>query len=128
MTKKKKTKKKVKESIKPMWNYCELYKMNFYFHLEWKEDEMIKYTAEHYDHKTEFNCAGKCMFIVKKSGVTGIVIWIKSKKDIAALAHECVHAANWTLEDRGIDIRDSQAETIAFLVEYLMNVALGKIK
>lgn len=100
---------------KPLWFYCELYKVNYYFFLGWKADEFIDYSQKHYNHKPECLGYGVCLELCHDNGCYGY----------AVIAHEIIHAASNALEMRGIDIRDSNRETFAYYVEYIMRRLKG---
>ena len=110
-----------KKKLIPHWHYVELYKSNIYYHLGWTPKEFEEYAAKEYGRQGGAPLGdGNCLEVVTPQGGHGIVIWIRKKTDHPALAHEAVHAAYWILAERGIDIRDSQGETFAYLVEFLI--------
>ena len=117
-------------SRKPEWHYCELYKMNFNFHIGWTQKQFEKYASEEYNHDRDYSsCNGVRLRIEDMdTGAVSSVIWVRNKNDYSGLAHECIHSALCILEERGIDARDSHGETLCYLVEYIMKAAMGKLK
>lgn len=124
-----KVKKMETSKMQPGWIYDDVYGMNFYFHIGWSIEDMDHYSRHTYGHETDWQDSdGRCLRVVfQENGAIGNVIWIRKSDDYATLAHECVHAARNTFDDRNIDIRDSDTETFAYYVEFLMNAALNKI-
>ena len=114
-----------KNKIKPAWYYCELYKMNFYFFIGWNAGKYAEYVLKNYNYELNniSSCDGNCLSIDIGSG-HGKVICTRDKRSISTLAHECLHASIDTLTMRGIDIRDSNGETLAYYMEFLMEKAL----
>lgn len=103
----------------PKWNYCELYYQNYYFFVGYPEEIFNEYLKKEHSYVRETKDSnGACMLIDSH-----ILIWTKKVEDLGALVHECVHAAHFTLSYRGIDIRDSDAEAMAYLTDYIFRKA-----
>lgn len=83
-----------------------------------------KFQGNHTLHPSvEGNC---CIDLTKKDNLATVCIWVKDKKDYSALAHECVHAANFTLDNRGVLPSFENDEVQAYLVGLLVTKALSK--
>lgn len=71
---------------------------------------------------SDFKCGGKT-FQYSNDESGGIFVWLPSKKltpnNLAALAHECVHAANMMFLDRGIKPDSDNDESMAYLVGWI---------
>ena len=100
--------------------------MNYYFFIGWKESDFLKYARKNYNYERDSLGDGLCIEVVHSGNCYGYAVWTRKGADIATLAHEIIHAANFALERRGIDIRDSDGETLAYYVEYLMRKARQK--
>jgi len=107
----------------PRFFYCEIFKENFWFFINWQEAEAFKYLEKH------FNMDG--VTLSNKDGLTidfgnRKIIYINNKrkgsKFYSVLAHECIHAANMTFASRGLV--SSSDELLAYYVETLMRKAL----
>ena len=69
---------------------------------------------------------GVCLQSDYRDGTTKFVIgWMS--RDVAVLAHEAVHLAQFILLRAGIDPKDSNGETMAYLVGYIVDKAM-KVK
>jgi hypothetical protein len=112
--------------MKLQWYFCDVFRCNFYFCIGW--------TQKSYEHflKTKFNaefnleteCHGHTYFDSK----IGTAIWIRNKTDVISLAHECLHAANYTLNRIGNQASHTNDEVLAYLQGSLIRFALGKRK
>lgn len=111
--------------MKPRFYYCDLYKMNFYFCIGWRPAEFEKYAKRTFDHELSLRAhRGKTLAVSNDRGMV-IVIWTEKKRDFACLAHECVHAANFTLEARGCQPSFENDEPQAYLVDVIFSKAIG---
>jgi len=107
--------------MRPKHFYCEVYRMNFYYCLGWTQGEIEKYMKDRHKIDTTFDrVQGRVMFNKEEAIV---VIWTRKKSDINSLVHECVHAASFTLESRGVLISHLNDEAMAYLVEAIFRKA-----
>jgi len=88
-------------------------------------EEMYKNTEySDIEQNMEFDGHGKTIFT---RGLKAIM-WIDSTLDkqltYSILAHECVHATNVILSDRGVVINEYNDEIRAYMVQYLMEYAI----
>ena len=67
-------------------------------------------------------CNGKTLQIEKENAVVQIV-WVRDKKRLDVLVHECVHAANMTFYGVGLKPDYENDEIQAYLVQALFNKA-----
>ncbi len=104
--------------------YIELYKHNIYYalcsgnrYINRVKDEFgtIVLNIEH--------SVGRFRVYYKDNDPIG-VIWVRDKKDICSIAHECFHAACWILADRGISLTDESEEAYAYLQQFLLKKIL----
>ena len=99
--------------------YCELYYQNFYFCMGWKRSEIKSYFNIEIDE------------IAKGSTISthgGVIIWIDSKESLGALAHESVHAAKFLFAQKGIISSNENDEPLAYMVQWIFEKCLRKIK
>jgi hypothetical protein len=111
------------KSKKPLWYYCELYGFNVYYFLGWTKEEFSKYCQRYYKHTPEKlgGSLGLTMELIRNdTGASDYAIWTKDAANNAIIAHEAVHVACFALGKRGIDIRDSAGEAMAYTVEALI--------
>ena len=113
---------------RPKFYYNELFKMNYYFCLGWDAVVFNKYLKKNFNHETD--CSGKAgkSLLVEADQGRIIIIWVRSVKDLSVIAHECVHAAYWTLNAIGIDARNDDAETLSYVVENLFSKCIKYAK
>lgn len=117
--------------MKPKFYWCELWRMNFHFFLGWHRDDFIGYVEKNYGEgllTLPGLASGKTLYLEnKKAEHEAILIWVKykGKKGFSTLAHECVHAANWVLRDRGVQPDFDNDEPQCYLVGNLVRQALG---
>lgn len=108
--------------------YCHTWRENFYFMLGYSPEQANQYILKNHNHDIDFSkCDGKCVELVTDDGFSLQYIWIrKSNKNrmMAALAHECVHAAMHTLDRRGVNLPVDNHEPLAYLTEALVLAAL----
>jgi len=117
----------VKKKKKSGFCYCETWKMNYWFFLGWSEKDFEKEIKRvfNYDVQHASRSDGLCLRCYHGNS-TIKVIWTRRKTDYGSLMHECIHAAGWTLEDVGVDIRDSNSEPLAYLAQSIFEKATGK--
>ena len=104
---------------KPRHWYCEVYKQNFYYCLGWSATSVSAYLLKYfkYEWKDEHRL-GSC---IHNADIT--VLWTYKRNDAAALAHEAVHAANFTLGQAGLIPSYENDEAQAYLVEAIVRNA-----
>lgn len=73
-------------------------------------------------------CKGVFIPIEHETGETIKILWLKkfdgSIYDIGVVSHECVHAAQYILDDCGIDVDWNGTEQVAYLQEWLFKEIL----
>ena len=107
---------------KSIWFYDEVYKENILF-LFGDFDDSIKYAKEQSDiiltTESRILCAGRTWDVKNY----GIVIWCAKEpvcpKYKAVLAHEILHGALYTMENKGVIINADNSEPITYYVEFL---------
>jgi hypothetical protein len=98
--------------------------MNYNFFVGWKFEDFQAYAKKHYSLEFRQSC-GRTLFI-QEDGATIIAIWTRpGDKDGSILAHECVHAANLTLNHKGVIADHINDEAQAYLVQVLVKKALS---
>lgn len=96
----------------PVHFYSDLYFMNFYFCPGWTREEMRSW----FGVELEQHCYGIMIPLD-----TGIAIWIDKVEKTGGLVHECVHAANYLFEQKGIRISTKNDEAQAYLVQWIFD-------
>lgn len=101
--------------------------MNYYYFLGWTWEEFVAYVKKNYDYEVcqDVKPAGKCLQLTKGDRGCIMLIWVEKKTDYPSLAHECLHAANWTLERAGWHPSFND-EPQTYLMTNIMRQALGK--
>lgn len=54
---------------------------------------------------------------------SGLVVWLKHKRDLGALVHELVHVVAAILVPRGLHLNDDTDEAYAYLLQHLFEEA-----
>ena len=105
-------------------HYCDVFRWNFYFCVGWKPKAYSDFLKKKFnaDFSFESSCAGHTYY---DAGI-GTAIWIRDKTDMISLAHECLHAANYTLNRIGNHAHHTNDEVLAYYQGSLMRAALGK--
>lgn len=106
--------------------FCEMYKVNFYYCLDWPLEHFAYYLKKNFNHDLRMNSPeGKCLiFNVKSASI--IIIWVRSKKNTPILVHECVHAANMALDRAGVVADFNNDEAQAYLIDLVFRKAISK--
>lgn len=115
---------------KATWYYSEFVKNNFLFLVGWSGKDFSDYCMDkfNYDVGSTRHKFGMCLDMVAshKGGYNGLVIWVEKKSDYPALAHECIHAVIIALERAGITPCNDTGETLAHMVDTLMEKGLKR--
>ncbi len=110
--------------MKPRHWYCDTWKMNYRYFLGWPPEDFNKYLHKRYGYKFDDKGKAASTLEVTSDRATIVLIWVRSRKDLPALAHEAVHAANCTLSKRGWRADSDNDEPQAYLVEAIFRGAL----
>lgn len=114
-----------KKARKPTKYRCPIYKTPYEIFLGWKWDDYIAYLDDKFpDHMEprENDVAGWCSFYHDRSLC---LIFVENKANYATLAHECLHAANYTLYHRNWKPDLTNDEPQALLMSAIMRAALN---
>lgn len=114
----------------PTFWFCDVWQENFWFFIGWKREDFIAWVKKDSGYEPDMNekATGHTSWITDKHG-TRCCIWIKHKqgpKFFEILAHEAVHAANFTLGSRGFKLDMVNDEPVAYLVGAIVRKALKK--
>lgn len=107
---------------KSIWLYDAIYKQNILFLFGDFEDS-VKYAKE--QSRIILKTKSKVLFSGRTWEVDsyGIVIWCEKEPTKhgweAVLAHEILHAALYTMNNKGIEINANNSEPITYYVEFL---------
>lgn len=110
----------------PQYYYSHSWQMNFYFYVGWKWTDFVK-SMKRLDHDLEGKTPGEGLTVTMwnyKGKYTGVHVWIASKRDVSVIAHECLHAVNFTMEMRDVIPSWTNDEPQAYLLTALIRKAL----
>lgn len=111
----------------PRHYYNDFFQVNYYFYIGWKPEDFIGHIKKQFDYQTEIapSTLGKCLDY-SDSSTSVVSIWIRNRTDYASLAHECVHAANATLDYMKYKYNIENDEINATLTGLIFRKALEK--
>lgn len=104
--------------MKPYKFFEDVYHQNFYFFPGYTEEQyeaFIRKTSPRYS----INLSGVHGNTARDDN--GIYIWTRSNNDLGVLVHECIHAANYCLSDRGIKSDAVNDEPTAYLAQWIFD-------
>lgn len=102
--------------MKPFKFHNDTYHQDYYFFPGFTEDQyeaFIRKTTPRYS----INLTGVHGNTARTD--TAIYIWLRTNTDYGALVHECIHAANYTLSDRGIKVDAFNDEPTAYMAQWI---------
>lgn len=119
----------------PYTFYDELYGVNFHLFVAKSNAYIKKFINDAYDTEIDVNTDeidGCCCAFPSNEGYTVFIV-LNSKYDdsprvVATLAHECYHAVEFVLRDRGVASNKSTSEAWAYYLSYLMEKFLTHLK
>lgn len=112
---------------KPKHYYNRTYKSDYMFFIGWPEKQFQKYCLEVFKVRAKTAQNGGLVFEVFDSfGNPYIIMWIRDKKDVSYISHECNHAAAITLNRVGVKASFDNDEAFCYLSQDIMEFALGK--
>ena len=101
-------------SIEDLYYFDETFKMHYYF--TWKEKQYRKLMKKYKVDSDISNINGKHIALSVDSQTVCIIFSRNGRQDV--LAHECVHAGIFLLNEIGQEIRDD--EVLPYIVESLV--------
>lgn len=107
--------------MKPKHFYCETYFQNYYFCPGWT----AKQVKDYFNIDLYENSHGSC-----SHNSQGVVIWVKGNgyEALENLCHESIHAANFTLDSKGVDVTTRNDEALAYLAQFVFRNCLKHLK
>jgi len=115
--------KKIKQE--PLNYFCDTYKTNFIFCVGMPEKQFLKYAKDTFNYERDLLGDGLCLEI-GGDYVEFYVIWVRKRNMFPELAHECLHAAMYLFDNKGIKYDGDNSEQLAYFVEKLTRVGIGK--
>jgi hypothetical protein len=115
----------VEEILRPSIFHNDLYNHDYYFFVENTKEQyetFIRKTDPSYSANF-VGAYGYCTNIGNKT-----FIWLKTRRALGALVHECIHAASYTLIDRGIKIDPRNDEPLAYLSQWVFRKCYDRLK
>lgn len=106
--------------IEPLKFYLPLYRMNYFYFFGVSLEDVKKYCKDvlKYEYVGD-DIRAKCDHIT--NGDQNIcLIYLKNPVDFIGFSHEAIHAANFTLEDVGIEISTSNDEALTYLHDLIL--------
>lgn len=95
--------------------------MHFDFFHHWSRKAFNQYTLRTFGLTYNIeNASGYVTRIEHPSLGTRILIWTNPKTDVSVFAHECLHAAYFTLGYVGVIVTAKNHEVLAYLMTELM--------
>lgn len=115
------------KKLRHLW--IELYGINIYYIRCPRSDYEKRIKAEfgHNAPKAGPDVDGR-FEVHDKDGEKIGVIWLDEDADMGHLVHECLHAAHYFLQDRGLHLSDSAEEAYAYLIQYIFKKTKGMLK
>ncbi len=113
--------------MKPTYYFCKLWRMHYDFCLGWKPEEFKSFLKKKYDYETTMQATATGKFVWLEDGsFCRAFIWTKFTgiKSMPALAHECLHVANYTLDRAGWTPQLTNDEPQTYLMTSLIRQAL----
>ncbi len=116
-----------KRSRKPTHYWCDMWRVNYYYFIGWPAEEFSKYMKKAFDHDASdaHKSGGRAVLLDYENGDCIICIWVPGKDDFSALAHECLHATNFTMRRAGCLPDLDNDEPQAYLLENIYQQALS---
>lgn len=104
--------------------YCKTWFVPVEFHIGMPWDRFAKDIKRRHECKIVKveGCTGKTLMLENRGDIA-IVVWTL-RKDIDVIAHECLHAVNYILENRGVQASWGNDEAQAYLLTELIGEAL----
>lgn len=107
--------------------FNDTYTENFYYinvktHKQFRKVLLDELGYELKEHK---NSNGGFIVLEREGGLVG-VIWAP-RKNIPVLAHECLHAVNWSLSNKGFELTYESEEAYTYYLQFLLRVIINKI-
>ncbi len=108
---------------KPKHYFCNTFRQEYLFFIGWSRKEFDNYLLKKLGAKPDLGiCYGACMNYEYDEGNL-IIIWTFDKKRVDITTHECVHAANYTLDLIGHHPSQKNDEVQAYLTQELFIAA-----
>lgn len=115
----------VNTTLTPSFYYCELYKVTIQFCIGWPKEAVKTYLKSGFKWTGEIDddsIGQMCPLNTKLEKI--FLIWTRDREDVVVLAHECLHAANQTLNHVGWTPQLLNDEPQTYLFENIFSRAL----
>lgn len=105
----------------------DLYHQDIYFIPGLSEEDYDKFIRK-FDPKYHSSIGSSYGYTTLAAGK--VFIWLKDNKfeNLGALCHECVHAANFILNDRGIKQDTNNDEALTYLAQWVFEKCLKHMR
>ena len=109
--------------MKPRKFYLDIYDMTYFYALSWDKKAFSDWFTRKFGYSP---CVGdETAATYTIGGENIIVIWTEDKS-LRSLVHECVHAANFTLDSIGYKLKLGNDETQCYLVDLIFHQSKKK--
>ena len=102
-----------------------MWKQHFYFCIGWKDEDVQRWLKKVWKYETNLSYSSGKTLHAFAGNSDMVLIWTR-KRSFPQVAHECVHAANFTLKERGYKVVQDNDESLAYFVEELCKQAIKK--
>lgn len=112
--------------MKPISFYNDLFRVQIFAFIDVDQKLFKEFMLKRYDYDVEDvqYMSGAAVECTKRDRLE-IVIWTR-EEDIAALTHECLHAASIILRNRGVSFAKESEEVYAYLQEWIIMKIINK--
>lgn len=117
-------KKKTKKKLSPKFYYCEVWKMNYFYFIGWRDKDFSDYLISELDLHRDFSLSDGACLMIEVDGIVGNYIWTRDINKPETYAHECVHAANNTMVTAKCAPDFVNDESYCYLVENIFKQGL----
>jgi hypothetical protein len=94
---------------KPKIYFCEMYRARIFYFVGWDNKDVVTYLKKKHQWDIEpLDTLGAC-FSIEFGDDHYIAIWVREKRDVFTLAHECLHTSHFILNRIGGLLDDEPA-------------------
>lgn len=108
--------------MKPKYYLNDTYQCAFFFCIGWEQERFDVFLKRFDGDFKPTEGSGRCIRTNYK-GNRAIVIWVDKKRNHPTIAHECLHAANFVLDNAGVHPSFENDEAQAYLMTQLIREA-----
>lgn len=112
--------------MKPKFFYDKLFRVNFWIFYKWDYKSYENYLSKEFGLNKDLSDYHGSFEVVQKRNNRLHLIWVSdtTKEPMLDLAHECVHAANFVMNNAGVIADFNNDELQAYYVRMLIKECL----